>query len=87
MCIHTHKIFANTEMVQNIPSNHHVIKLKLTRGAWVAQLVKHLPLAQVMIPGSWNRAPESVSLLSGESASPHSAPPPAPALSVSQINK
>ena len=23
-------------------------------GAWVAQLVEHLPLAQVMIPGSWD---------------------------------
>ena len=25
------------------------------RGAWVAQSVKHLPLVQVMIPGSWGR--------------------------------
>ena len=25
--------------------------------AWVAQSVKHLPLAQVMILGSWDRAP------------------------------
>jgi len=25
-----------------------------TGGAWVAQSVKHLPLAQVMIPGSWD---------------------------------
>ena len=24
-------------------------------GAWVAQLVKRLPLAQVMNPGSWDR--------------------------------
>ena len=31
--------------------------LKLFMGAWVAQSVKHLPWAQVMIPGSWNRAP------------------------------
>ena len=23
------------------------------RGAWMTQLVKRLPLAQVMIPGSW----------------------------------
>jgi len=28
-----------------------VLKNKV-RGTWVAQLVKHLPLAQVMIPGS-----------------------------------
>ena len=27
--------------------------LKKYMGAWVAQLVKHLSLAQVMIPGSW----------------------------------
>ena len=25
------------------------------RGTWVAQLVKHLPLAQVMVPGSWDQ--------------------------------
>ena len=25
------------------------------RGAWVAKSVKHLPLAQVMIPGTWAR--------------------------------
>ena len=24
------------------------------RGTWVALLVEHMPLAQVMIPGSWN---------------------------------
>ena len=26
-------------------------------GTWVAQSVKHLPLAQVMIPESWDGAP------------------------------
>ena len=42
----------------------------------MAQLVKRLPLAQVMIPRSWS--PTLGSLLSGESASPcPSAPPPA----------
>ena len=29
-------------------------------GTWVAQSVKHLPLAQVLIPGSWDRAPNLV---------------------------
>ena len=27
------------------------------RSTWAAQLVKHLPLAQVMIPESWNQSP------------------------------
>ena len=37
-------------------------------GMWVAQSVKHLPLAQVMIPGSWDQvlcwAPHSVESVS-----------------------
>ena len=28
-----------------------------SRGAWVAQMVKCLPSAQVVIPGSWDGAP------------------------------
>ena len=39
-------------------------------GTWVAQCVKRLPLAQVIIPGSWDPAPTSGSLLNGDSASP-----------------
>ena len=31
------------------------------KGAWVAQVVECLPLAQVMIPGSWDRAPSQAS--------------------------
>ena len=34
----------------------HLLKEKNVQGVWVAQLVKHLPLAQVMIPGSWDQA-------------------------------
>ena len=30
---------------------------ELNRDAWMAQLVKHLPSAQVTIPGSWVQAP------------------------------
>ena len=30
---------------------------KQNRGTWVAQSVKRLPLAQVMIPGSWDPGP------------------------------
>ena len=39
-------------------------------GHRVAQLVKHLPSAQVLIPRSWDQAPTSDSLLSWEPASP-----------------
>ena len=31
---------------------------KKEKGAWAAQSVKCLPSAQVMIPGSWNKAPQ-----------------------------
>ena len=51
-------------------------------GAWVAQSVKHLPLAQVIIPGCWDQDPSLGSLLSGESiSSTPSAPPSICALS------
>ena len=33
------------------------IQKRNTEGTWVAQLVKHLTLAQVMISGSWDGAP------------------------------
>ena len=33
---------------------HLLVKKGHFQGAWVARLVKHLPLAQVMIPGSWD---------------------------------
>ena len=32
------------------------------RGTWVAQWVKRLPSGQVMLSGSWNRAPHSIGL-------------------------
>ena len=54
-------------------------------GAWVAQLVKCLPLAQVMIPESWS-SPASGSLLRRETASPFPSVP-LPSHSLSQINK
>ena len=31
-------------------------KKRRSWGAWVAQLVKHLPLAQIMMPGFWDQA-------------------------------
>ena len=56
-------------------------------GAWVAQSVKGLPSAQVMIPGFWDPAlsPRTDSLLSrGDCLFPNTPHPP---LSFSQINK
>ena len=60
-------------------------------GAWVAQLVKRLPSAQVMVPGSWDRAPHRAPCSAGSLL----LPPPLPAtlptcalsLSLCQINK
>ena len=43
---------------------HHCTNLpykEIPRGAWVAQLVKNLPSAQVMISGSWDQAPDQAS--------------------------
>ena len=51
---------------------------KTVRGACVAQSVKRLPSVEFMILGSWDRAPMSGSLLSGESASPSPSEPPGP---------
>ena len=58
--------------------------MEISKGTWVAQLVKRLPLAQVMIPVSWDPGPTLGSLLSREFASPSpsvSPTPPACALS------
>ena len=52
-------------------------------GTWWLRLVKCLPLAQVVMLGSWVWAPTMGFLLSGEPASP---PAHLPALSFSQIN-
>jgi len=61
------------------------------RGAWVAQLVKGLPLAQVMIPGSGDRAPSPDVCSAGSLLVPLPLPaaPPAcaRALSLSLSNK
>ena len=82
---------ANNEAVRNLgPSDskaHASWTIQTTFwDAWVAESVKHLPLAQIMIPGSWDGAPCRGSLLSGEPASP-SATPPACALFLKYINK
>ena len=57
-------------------------------GAWVAQCVKSLPSAQVMISGSWDQAPHQT-LLSREHASHLHPPLPAsmPTCDLSLSNK
>ena len=63
------------------------------RGTCVAQLVKHLPLAQVMIHGSWNRVPHQAPCSVESLLLPFSVPLPLPLLMLvlscllSQINK
>ena len=61
----------------------YVFKMKL-RSTWVTQSVKHLPSAQVMIPGSLGSSPAWSSLLSGEyvSSSPFVQPPSTHAVSL-----
>ena len=54
------------------------------QGTWVAQLVKHLPLGQIMISVSWNQAPNGGPCSAGSLLLPLV---PACALSLSQINK
>ena len=51
------------------------------KGAWVAQLVEHLPSAQVMIPGSWDGAWCQALCSAGSLLLPLPAAPPACALS------
>ena len=55
---------------------HFFKRFYLFRGAWVAQMVKHLPSAQVMIPGSWDRALHRASCLEGSLLLPHPHPHP-----------
>ena len=59
------------------------------RGAWVAQWVKPLPLAQVMISGSWDQAPHWTLCSAGILLLPLSLPGSLPTcdLSLSLSNK
>ena len=52
-------ISGNKEKLRNIPGK----KERKGKGSWVAPLVTGLPLAQVMIPGSWDHAPSSARTL------------------------
>ena len=53
------------------------------RGGWVAQLDKHLPRPQVMIPDSWDGAPGGAPCSVGSLLLPWPASTPACALSLS----
>ena len=57
------------------------------QGAWVAQSVKCLPSAQVMIPGSWDGAPRQAPCSVGSLLLPLPLPLPLLVLSLLQINK
>ena len=55
------------------------------RGAWVAQSVKHLPLAQVVVTESWDQDPSQAPCSVGSLLLP--LPLPLLVLTLSQINK
>jgi len=58
------------------------LKSCVLRDAWVAQSVKRLPLAQVMIPESWDQVPHWAPCSGGSLLLPLPAAPPACALSL-----
>ena len=70
---------ANQWLYQNLKSK--------TRGTWVAQLVEHLPPAQVVIPGSWDGALSWTTCSAGSLRLPLPLPLPLLMLSLSQMNK
>ena len=53
----------------------------------IAQLVKHLPLVQVMIPGFWDRVVHWALHSAGSLLLPLPLPAASPACSLSQVNK
>ena len=48
-------------------SGKYIISLSVYEiwGAWVAQLVKHLPSTQVMVSGSWDQVPHQAPFSAG----------------------
>ena len=75
-------------------SNYH-LRQSLNQGAWVAQSIKHLTLAQVMISWFVGLSPVSGCLLTAQSLEPASdsvfsslsSPPPTHVLCLSKFNK
>ena len=60
---------------------------KSSRGTWVAQWVKPLPSAQVMISGSWGQAPHRALCSAGSLLPPLSLPASLPACALCLSNK
>ena len=63
------------------------MKILINRGAWAAQWVKRLPLAQVMILLSWDQALHGAPCSAGSLLLPLLPPPLMLALTLSEINK
>ena len=63
------------------------IKNSVKRDTWVAQLVKCLPSAQVMIPGSWDQVPHWAPCSVGSLLLPLLLPTPSHSLSLSLFLK
>ena len=89
-CIELHNCAYNVLKMLYISSNL-FLTMALLGGAWVAQLVKHLPLAQVVIPGSSDRVSWWAACSAGSLLLLLPTTPPACAVSLScslsQINK
>ena len=59
----SHQRYVAASVPDAMPAPHKtIIKCFKLTGAWVAQSVKRLPSAEVMISGSWDRAPCHVPL-------------------------
>ena len=69
------------------PSTLFFFSSVMARDAWVAQSVKHLPSAQVMIPGSWDQVAHQAPCSMGSLLLSLPAPSSAYSLSLSLTNK
>jgi len=75
----------NSFTFEAVITAHILLLIEINRGAWVAQSIERLRLAQVMIPNLAS-GPMSGSLLGGEPSSPSPSVTP-PACALSQIKK
>ena len=88
-CWVSHLVILKKSTCFNIITVLSAMKEKEIRGTWVAQSVKWLPSAQIMISGSWDQAPIGPPAQQGVCFSSLSASSPLLVLmlSLSQINK